>query len=102
MPASAGPAPGAASSQFWVYRSNVDPTLNTQAGLAGPLVIARPGDLGADDKPKDVDREIFLMLQVRASCTGQRQASMSAAVGGCGVCCCEYMQQVAAVSLTDC
>lgn len=64
VPAAAVPAAGAASTQFWVYRSNVDPTLDTQAGLAGPLVIARPGGLGNADKPKDVDKEIFLMLQV--------------------------------------
>jgi hephaestin len=65
VPASAGPAPGGPSTQLWVYRSAVDPTRDTQAGLAGPLVVARPGMLNAQGKPSDVDREFFIMLQVR-------------------------------------
>lgn len=49
-----------------MYRSTLDPTRDTQAGLAGPLVVARPGTLNSDGKPDDVDKEIYLMLQVRA------------------------------------
>jgi hypothetical protein len=47
-----------------MYRSTVDVVRDTQAGLAGPLVIARPGSLDANGKPSDVDKEIFMMLQV--------------------------------------
>ncbi|KAF6265588.1 Cupredoxin [Scenedesmus sp. NREL 46B-D3] len=64
VPASAGPPEGGPSTQLWVYRSTVDVVRDTQAGLAGPLVIARPGGLNAAGKPADVDREIYMMLQV--------------------------------------
>jgi len=64
VPPSAGPGPNGASTQFWVYRSAVDATRDTQAGLAGPLVIGRPGSLNQEGKPSDVDKEIYLMLQV--------------------------------------
>jgi hypothetical protein len=47
-----------------VYRSTVDVVRDTQAGLAGPLIIARPGALNAEGRPADVDREIYMMLQV--------------------------------------
>jgi hypothetical protein len=47
-----------------VYRSTVDVVRDTQAGLAGPLVIGRPGALDAEGRPADVDREIYMMLQV--------------------------------------
>lgn len=68
VPGSAGPSDDGPSTQLWVYRSTVDPVGNTQAGLAGPLVIARPGGLDKDGKPADVDREIYLMLQVSPEC----------------------------------
>lgn len=47
-----------------MYRSTLDATRDTQAGLAGPLVVARPGALNSEGKPSDVDRELYLMLQV--------------------------------------
>lgn len=66
VPSSAGPASAdGPSTQLWIYRSNANPTPDTQSGLAGPLVVGRPGSLGANGKPSDVDRELFLMLQVR-------------------------------------
>lgn len=64
VPPSAGPPADGASTQLWVYRSSHEDKRDTQAGLAGPLVVAAPGMLGTDGKPRDVDREIFLMLQV--------------------------------------
>lgn len=63
MPAAAGPAEDGPSSRFWLYRSTADIVGDTQAGLAGPIVIAKRGAL-VDGKPSDVDRELFLMLQV--------------------------------------
>jgi hypothetical protein len=65
VPASAGPSEDGPSTQLWMYRSTVDVVRDTQAGLAGPLVIARPGTLNAEGKPTDVDKEIYMMLQVR-------------------------------------
>jgi hypothetical protein len=64
VPASAGPPEDGPSTQLWVYRSTVDVVRDTQAGLAGPLIIARPGALNAEGRPADVDREIYMMLQV--------------------------------------
>jgi hypothetical protein len=65
VPPSAGPGPNGPSTQLWVYRSNIDATRDTQAGLAGPLVVSRPGGLNAQGKTADVDKEVYLMLQVR-------------------------------------
>jgi hypothetical protein len=64
VPASAGPAEEGPSTQLWLYRSTVDVVRDTQAGLAGPLIVARPGGLSAEGKPADVDREMYMMLQV--------------------------------------
>uniref|UniRef100_A0A383V6F7 Plastocyanin-like domain-containing protein n=1 Tax=Tetradesmus obliquus TaxID=3088 RepID=A0A383V6F7_TETOB len=64
VPASAGPPEKGPSTQLWVYRSTVDVVRDTQAGLAGPLIVARPGTLNDEGKPADVDREIYMMLQV--------------------------------------
>jgi hypothetical protein len=61
VPASAGPPGDGPSTQLWVYRSTVDVVRDTQAGLAGPLVIARPGGLDAEGRPADVDREIYML-----------------------------------------
>lgn len=72
MPASAGPSDDDSepSSRFWLYRSTADIVGDTQAGLAGPIVITRRGGLGPDGKPADVDREIFVTLQV-CGCFGR-------------------------------
>ncbi|WIA14174.1 hypothetical protein OEZ85_002716 [Tetradesmus obliquus] len=64
VPASAGPPEEGPSTQLWVYRSTVDVVRDTQAGLAGPLIVARPGTLNDEGKPADVDKEIYMMLQV--------------------------------------
>lgn len=48
-----------------MYRSTADLIGHTHAGLAGPLVITRRGGLATSgDRPTDVDRELFLDLQV--------------------------------------
>ncbi|KAI8463551.1 MAG: multicopper ferroxidase [Monoraphidium minutum] len=64
VPESAGPGEEGPSSRFWMYRSTADIVGDTQAGLAGPIVITRRGELGDDGLPAGVDKEIFLMLQV--------------------------------------
>jgi hypothetical protein len=38
--------------------------LKFECGLAGPLINSRPGALKAEGRPADVDREIYMMLQV--------------------------------------
>jgi hypothetical protein len=47
-----------------VYRSTADIVADTNAGLAGFLVVGRPGSLAGDGRPQDVDREVFYLLQV--------------------------------------
>lgn len=65
VPESAGPAEDGPSSRFWMYRSTADIVGDTQAGLAGPIVVAKRGALNAEgNRPSDVDKELFLMLQV--------------------------------------
>lgn len=53
------------SSTLWLYRSTLDLTANTQAGLLGGLVCVAP-DMAdpATGRPTDIDREFFMMLQV--------------------------------------
>lgn len=50
---------------MWWYRSTLDLVGHTQAGLLGPIVVGQAGSLGPDLKPKDVDKEFFLVMQVR-------------------------------------
>lgn len=65
-----------------MYRSNLDATRDTQAGLAGPLVVSRPGGLNADGKPADVDREVYLMLQVKEGGHSGREHRLVVCVSG--------------------
>ncbi|GBF99637.1 multicopper ferroxidase [Raphidocelis subcapitata] len=64
VPASAGPSEDGPSTRLWLYRSTANIVGDTQAGLAGPIVVARRGGLGENGRPSDVDREFFLTLQV--------------------------------------
>jgi hypothetical protein len=49
-----------------MYRSTVDVVGDVIAGLVGPLVIAKSGGLAANGrKAGDVDKELFLFMQVR-------------------------------------
>ncbi|KIZ07330.1 hypothetical protein MNEG_0617 [Monoraphidium neglectum] len=50
VPESAGPGADGPSSRFYLYRSTVDVVADTQAGLVGPIVIARRGALGKDGR----------------------------------------------------
>lgn len=65
-----------------MYRSTLDATRDTQAGLAGPLVVARPGALNSEGKPSDVDRELYLMLQVSVGVGGVGADTLVASGGG--------------------
>lgn len=64
VPERAGPAEMDGSSILWTYHSHVDEAGDTNAGLIGPMVITRKGDLGANGLPKGVDREEFSMFTV--------------------------------------
>lgn len=60
VPERAGPAAGEGSSVFWMYHSHAHEVRDVNAGLLGPMIIARRGATRADGTPKDVDREIVL------------------------------------------
>jgi hypothetical protein len=53
------------TSQMWHYRSTVDLVAHNAAVLFGPMVITRKGYARADGSPKDVDKELFIVLGVR-------------------------------------
>jgi FtsP/CotA-like multicopper oxidase with cupredoxin domain len=64
VPARAGPGPNDPSSIAWVYHSHVDEVADTNAGLIGPIIIARRGKAGADGAPRHVDREFISLFTV--------------------------------------
>ncbi len=64
VPERAGPAEMDGSSILWTYHSHVDEAGDTNAGLIGPMVITRKGDLGSNGLPKGVDREEFALFTV--------------------------------------
>ncbi len=64
VPARAGPGPDDPSSIAWMYHSHVDEPGDTNAGLAGPIIITRQGEAKADGSPKDVDREFVTLFTV--------------------------------------
>ncbi len=64
VPERAGPGPNDPSSILWMYHSHVDEAGDTNAGLVGPIIIARRGSAKADGSPNDVDREFVTMFTV--------------------------------------
>ena len=52
-----GPGLGQPSSIVWWYHPHVDPTIETNAGLLGPIIVTAKGQAKADGSPKDVDNE---------------------------------------------
>ena len=64
VPERAGPGPMDGSSILWMYHSHVDEPGDTNAGLIGPMIIARRGSAAPDAVPMDVDREFVTMFTV--------------------------------------
>ena len=64
VPERAGPGPADPSSIVWLYHSHVGEMKDVESGLIGPIIITRRGMYGADDKPKDVDREFVTLFMV--------------------------------------
>ncbi len=64
VPARAGPGPGDGSSILWMYHGHVDEPGDTNAGLAGPIIITKPTMARADGTPKDIDREFVNLFTV--------------------------------------
>ncbi|CAD7698221.1 unnamed protein product [Ostreobium quekettii] len=59
-----GPTEDQASSVVWLYRSTVDQPQHANAGLLGPVVVARKGAGNEAGRAMDVDAEYFLVLEV--------------------------------------
>ncbi len=62
--AASGPGPGQPSSIVWWYHSHVDPGIEVNAGLLGPIIVTAKGKAKPDGSPKDVDREFVTSFQI--------------------------------------
>ena len=61
---SSGPGPGQLSSIVWWYHSHVDPGVEINAGLLGPIIVTAKGKARPDGSPKDVDREFVASFMI--------------------------------------
>ena len=69
LPTQAGPtANQSANSVLWLYRSTAEDNqqAHQNAGLYGPVIVARKGFAGIDGKPTDVDIEFVTVFFVSA------------------------------------
>jgi hypothetical protein len=62
--AASGPGPGQPSSIVWWYHSHVDPGMEINAGLLGPIIVTAKGKAKPDGSPKDVDREFVACFMI--------------------------------------
>lgn len=61
---SSGPGPSQLSSVVWWYHSHVDPGIEINAGLLGPIIVTAKGKARPDGSPKDVDREFITSFMI--------------------------------------
>lgn len=59
-----GPQPGTLSSKVWWYHSHIDPAIEINAGLLGPIIITARGKANPDGTPKDVDHEFVTCFMI--------------------------------------
>jgi FtsP/CotA-like multicopper oxidase with cupredoxin domain len=64
VPERAGPGPMDPSSVMWAYHSHSDEVTDTNAGLAGPIVVTAKGKANPDGSPAGVDRELFALYNI--------------------------------------
>jgi FtsP/CotA-like multicopper oxidase with cupredoxin domain len=62
--AASGPGPGQPSSIVWWYHAHVDPAMEINAGLLGPIIVTAKGKANPDGSPKDVDREFVTSFMI--------------------------------------
>jgi manganese oxidase len=62
--AGSGPGPGQLSSVVWWYHSHVDPGVEINAGLLGPIIVTAKGKAKPDGSPKDIDREFIASFMI--------------------------------------
>jgi manganese oxidase len=66
-----GPGSGQPSSIVWWYHSHVDPAVEINAGLLGPIIVTARGRAKADGSPKDIDREFVASFMIFNEMGGQ-------------------------------
>jgi multicopper oxidase len=76
-----GPGPGDPSSIVWWYHGHVDPGVEINAGLLGPIVVTAKGKANPDGSPKDVDREFVTSFMVFDEMAG-KPAGLFYAING--------------------
>jgi manganese oxidase len=78
---SSGPGPGQLSSAVWWYHSHVDPGIEINSGLLGPIVVTAKGKAKPDGSPKDVDREFIASFMIFNELGGKPEGQMYAING---------------------
>ncbi|HVI08684.1 MAG TPA: multicopper oxidase domain-containing protein, partial [Candidatus Binatia bacterium] len=76
-----GPGPGQPSSIVWWYHAHVDPNIEVNAGLIGPIIVTAKGKAKPDGSPKDVDREFVTSFQIFDE-MGGKQAGLFYSING--------------------
>lgn len=71
-----GPGNGEVSSKVWWYHSHVDEPAETNAGLLGPIIIAKRGMANADGSPADVDQEFVTAFFIFDELGGEEEGLM--------------------------
>ncbi len=79
--AASGPGPGQPSSIVWWYHSHVDPAIEINAGLMGPIIVTAKGKANPDGSPKGVDREFVASFMIFNQMAGAA-AGMFYAING--------------------
>lgn len=64
VPERSGPGPNDPSSIVWLYHSHGNETMDTNTGLAGPIIISRKGVLQPNGKLKGIDKEFIILFTV--------------------------------------
>jgi Multicopper oxidase len=62
--ADSGPGPGQPSSIVWWYHSHVNPGVEVNEGLLGPIIVTAKGKALPDGRPKDVDKEFVTLFMI--------------------------------------
>jgi manganese oxidase len=78
---SSGPGLGQLSSVVWWYHSHVDPGVEINAGLLGPIIVTAKGKAKPDGSPKGVDREFIASFMIFNELNGNPQGQFYAING---------------------
>ena len=64
VPDRSGPGPNDPSSIIWLYHSHGNETMDTNTGLAGPIIISRKANCSQMEKLKGIDREFIVLFTI--------------------------------------